>query len=336
MIRSVKPTRLEEETAGIASLQHHMLKPLEHTKIADTVHTTSSILSPLSPTSAYKVQNTSSLPNEIPSRLLNSNTTTLSQSPLYFRSIDMLSKNVELSHTSSHEPSIEQHFHKVMMIMFQESKDLLILQKKLIEGEKEWKDHIYSKLQDNESSLHTTHAVRGVTSSITKFLGPLGLIATGAVTIATGGLSIFAAGALALGGLLLTDTLLDDAAKKTVAGWLSQANGESQEAWLGRIHLFSSVLSVAASFGLAPHQAITIATNVSNVALSAVRTGADIRENAVKALLTEIEQELKQSESMTERHIDALTRISETMKEFTKALSQVYASLRATGSMIHG
>ena len=258
------------------------------------------------------------------------NRISLISSPLYHKAVNQITIGEKAP-----SPSIEAIFHDIMMTLLGQSMSFLELQKKLIEGEKEWKETIYKQIEKVNLSLHEVHAARNSTSAITKFLGPIGLIATGAIAISTGAATIFAAGAAVLGGLILTDSILDDAAKKTVAGWLAQTSNETKETWLGRLHFFTTMTTLGISLGLDTNQSVTIATHVANVALKTIEAGTDIQEKHVQALLTEIEHTLQKSENMLQTHVEALKRLNSTLKNFFESLSQVYKSLQTTYSYIH-
>lgn len=260
------------------------------------------------------------------------NSISLISSPLYHKAVNQIATGEK---SLSPSPSIESIFYDIMMTLLAQSTSFLELQKNLIEGEKEWKETIYRQIEKMNLSLDDVHKARNSTSAITKLLGPVALLATGAIAIVTGAATLFAAGATVLGGLTLIDSILDDTAKKTVSEWLAKTNNETKEVWLGRLHLFTTMSSLGMSLGLETNQAITIATHVANITLKTIEAGTDLQEKQVQALLTEIEHSLQKSENMLETHIEALKRVNSTLKNFFESLSQVYKSLQTTYSYIH-
>lgn len=263
------------------------------------------------------------------------------QSALYKQTIDKIEKGIP-PNSDPNKLSIEQHFHTLMLLLMKESKSLLVLHRNLLQIEKEWKNSVFERLQETNTSLQKTQSIRGHTANLSRYFGPFSLLATGSIAlgtsiIATGGItgiSVLAIAATVVGGLLLADSVLDDAAKKILAQWLAKATNESEEAWIGRVHLATSLLSVGVGFGISPNQVVQVALTVSNVALQAIHAGVDIQESSRRSFLKEIELELQTSERMLDRHTDALFTVSDTMKTYSKSLMDMHKSLRSTSSLI--
>jgi hypothetical protein len=113
---------------------------------------------------------------------------------------------------------------------------------------------------------------------------------------------------------------MDDVAKKQIASWLGQGKKEAQADWLGRIHMFSGIISLGMSFGLTGPRAIQIALKVGQTTLSAIKSGCDHQLNTLNAGIIEIESATKRSDVLQSRYVKELEENTRTIYEYYQNL----------------
>ncbi len=264
-----------------------------------------------------------------------SQVSSLATSPLFTRTVtkiddvDLTIKEPSITEKTD-DISFEELYQQVMLAIIHQTRGAILNQKELMKAEREWQNKMHEELMKASESLASVQKASSTVSNITKVVGPLAMVASGAVAIFTGGLSLAAIGVAVLGGLVAVDALLDDYAKKAVAGWLARNVSETQEAWLSRIHIFTSVASLVTGLGFDPGAAMRIATNVAQVAADGVRTGVEWREKTVRALHKEIQHHLELSGENSGKFIKTFNDLSKLILDLYKSIQEVHKSTKDT------
>ncbi|MGR3951516.1 MAG: hypothetical protein QRY74_01130 [Chlamydia sp.] len=309
-----------KEMTGIASQQSpiKLLNPL----LQDTL----TYAHPISSTGSVAAKKVSMLPNAASSNDLKIQPD-LTQHPAIKNFLDE-------SRFIAEKSPIEPLFFSIMMELFENSKDFMEVQKKLIEGQTEIRDRLHKELFKAQESHNERQKISDTVSTITQISGPIALMVAGAVAIATGGVSIFAAAAISMGGLTLLDTLFDDIAKRQAAEWLSKTTNETIEEWMGRIYLASQVASFAMTMGLPNANILKLIKSVSDIGLKTVEAGNQILENRIKATLTELGAKIDRSKNTLDQYTTSFSDSTKVADDLTQSIFSTMNSMRQTGSMI--
>jgi hypothetical protein len=217
---------------------------------------------------------------------------------------------------------IEQLVNEVMSFITEQSDPYLEAQKKLLE-----RDKAYAAKQENERAKATDAEMEANSSADT-----WGTVSQTVSTISLLAVSLsIAPSPLALAGAVvavskLCDLALDDMFKKKIASWLAQGNGESQKAWVERIHLFSEVFSVGLSFHLMPQAAMQLAMNIVGVATTATtatRSVAEYRATSYRALREELAENCRVAHKSIEKTIETMYESCDTTRHLQQMTHQI-------------
>jgi hypothetical protein len=201
----------------------------------------------------------------------------------------LLKKIDEISKTPPSElKPLDVLFFEVMKIMEQESSSAIKTREMLLSAQKEWQHLLEKEMITSSEKARTSQNTNNLFTRIAQALGPLSVILAGGLACATGGVSLIALGAVAIGALFFIDALFDDVTKKAVASLLARGEKEEQEAWLQRIRLGSSIISMCLNMGTSIPQALQIASIVSQTALEGIQAGYGYSRDSAKARLTEL------------------------------------------------
>ena len=163
----------------------------------------------------------------------------------------------------------------------------------------EWQTKLMHDLE-NEHAVHNKREQRNAfVRRLSDLVMPLSLVAGGIMTVCTGGTSLVALGAAAIGGIFaldgLSETVLGTGAKKALASWLGQGNEEDTRAWLSRICVFTGVTTFALGLCIPGNQVVLLATNVSRFTVESTHVVTETMSNRQQARLVEYEQQWKVS-----------------------------------------
>ena len=174
----------------------------------------------------------------------------------------------------------------------------------------------------------------GTWDSVEKALVSFGLIAAGIAGI-TMGIPLLGIAAAAVGTLMVVDQLLDDKAKKAVAGWLAKGDTEAQEMWVNRIHFFCAATSMALSFGLAAPVAVQygmhvttkfgakLALSVAQGAASGVKSVYEWMNSNQKALLMELDVVCTLAQKNLNRLITGIQQMVDTISKLYENMHRI-------------
>ena len=208
----------------------------------------------------------------------------------------------EISRTPVTElQSIDVLFFEIMKIMEQESSSASKSRERLLIAQKEWQHCLEKQMLHSSEKARQAQNTSSFFTRISQALGPLSVIAAGSFALATGGVGIVALSVAAIGALLFLDCLLDDAAKKSIASLLARGDKESQESWLQRIRLVSSVVSMCLNMGTSIPQAIQIAQLVSQTTLEGLQAGYTHSKDTAKAKLLELKTSFEVSKDSSDQ-----------------------------------
>jgi hypothetical protein len=232
------------------------------------------------------------------------------------------------------EVAIEVLLHEILKMLEKEEKNGIQLKYKLLEGNKLWQETVRKNIEENTKSVNKSETVENWVKRGANALGPLAIIVGAIISIATGGVGLVALAGAAIGALLFIDTILDDAAKKSLANWLGKGSEESEKAWLGRIQFSTSVLTLALSLGVSGIQAVQVATKVSEVALNAIRTGAEWKGNTYKALLIEMRAALENSNRNADDSLKDIDHMADIVRGFYESLMRLHNIMSETTTQV--
>ncbi len=148
------------------------------------------------------------------------------------------------------DSAIDDLVHSLFLITQETSTEYLVAKREFFNAERAFSDtKEKERMEEIQKQIVLSKKV-GTWESVEKSLVSFGLIAAGIAGIAMGAVPMGIA-AVSVGTLMVVDQLLDDKAKRVVAGWMAKGNKEDEQLWVDRIHLFCAATSMALSLGLA-------------------------------------------------------------------------------------
>jgi len=199
-------------------------------------------------------------------------------------------------------------------------------------------ENAYLKTKHNERLTETTKGIYilGNTNNLNKVestISSFGLMASGIYSMLHDKKEL-GLGAFVVGALLAIDTMLDNSMKRTIAQFLAKSTDETEETWLERVQVFTSVSTLVISLGLSQQEAINIGMNVSKSALSFVRGDVERQQGLQKAILIELDAEVEKSERRIDLLMMRVNEIVTTLLEFYENLHQIRSNRHQTISKL--
>jgi len=201
----------------------------------------------------------------------------------------LLKKMEEIAQTSPSDlRPLDVLFFEIMKIMESETTSAVKTREMLLSAHKEWQHTLEKEMVLSSEKSRQSQSASNFFTRMSQAIGPLSVIIAGVVSCVTGGVGIVALGAAAIGALFFIDCLFDDVAKKAIASLLARGEKEEKEAWLQRIRLVSSIISLCLNMGTGLPQALQIAATVSQTALEGIQAGCGYSRDSAKARLLEL------------------------------------------------
>ena len=210
----------------------------------------------------------------------------------------------------------------IVKMMEEQNTSSLTTRELLTTAFKEWDRAVEQELLLQTEKMRKKETFSNTLTRFGQALAPVTTIISGIASVAAGSISPLALGAAALSALFFIDALFDDATKKVVSSFLARQNEEEAKAWLERIRLFSSVVSLAANFETCQLKAVQIATLVSQTALQGIQLGLDRSKNVARAQLIEMDT------SITISH-HTIQKLTQTCKQLVESVLSIYQEMLA-------
>ena len=198
---------------------------------------------------------------------------------------------------------------EVLTTIAEQEKQAVITWSHVLNAEQGWRDMLLQEQMALDKSTSSWQSWDGLLKKCAQIILPVSLVVEGAaICVFTGGATIPVMAAMAIGGVLTLDGLIDDGGKRAISSLLSKATDEDSETWLRRISIVTSVVLCATSLGLGfsavlPH-GVKIAATASGVGLTCTRGATEWGLNKKKAELETLGFSWEES---TRRFSDLLT-----------------------------
>jgi hypothetical protein len=197
----------------------------------------------------------------------------------------------------------EELLYQVLSVLIQEEEKATVILRDAICAERQWQNSLAEMLKKEHSVCYGCTKGNNIVHKIADIMIPLSLVAAGvASVVATGGCSAIAVGAMAVGGVLFLDSVLDNKAKQAIASVLARGDEEETQSWFQRICTVTSLTVFGMGLFVPGVNAVTLATNASQAALNVSSAGTNTLLNYQKARLIESEKHYDDSE----RHMKEL------------------------------
>jgi hypothetical protein len=248
--------------------------------------------------------------------------------PTQTTAIDMKSSNVT-------EKPFEELLYQVMSVLIQEEEKATTILRDAIYAERQWQKSLSAQLEKEHSVCYGYEKGDNIVNKVADIMVPLSLVAAGVASMfATGGFSLVAAGAIAVGSILFLDTVLDNKAKQAVASALAKGNGEDTQTWFQRICMITSLTVFGMGVFVPGSIAVTLATNASQVALNVTKAGTGYLLNHQKARLIESEKDWEDSGHNMREMLGEVDRQVKSVQDMFELLSELQRSTAQTAARI--
>lgn len=173
-----------------------------------------------------------------------------------------------------------------------------------------------------------------ITSILQKAVESFGLIISGIIAALTMGNIPMGVAAVAIGSLMLVETIFDNPVKKQIAAILKKMTGETDELWLQRVHYFTSAIAIAVGFGCGAQQAIEIAKHVSLAALAAVQAVTSTKANSAKKEYLEHDYLVEMVKNLLHKVTDGVKSDTDRLRMFLQLATSIQKSRSDTTSAL--
>ena len=241
----------------------------------------------------------------------------------------------DMKSSNATEKPFEELLYQVMSVLIQEEEKATTILRDAIYAERQWQKNLSAQLEKEHSVCYGYEKGDNIVHKAADIMVPLSLVAAGVASmIATGGFSIVAAGAIAVGSILFLDTVLDNKAKQAVASALAKGNGEDTQTWFQRICMITSLTVFAMGVFVPGSNAVTLATNASQVALNVTQAGTGYLLNNQKARLIESEKLWEDSGRNMQEMLGEVDRQVKSVQDMFELLSELQRSTAQTAARI--
>ena len=227
---------------------------------------------------------------------------------------------------------------EVLLLLAQQEEKATLILRDAIYAEKQWQKSLSDLLEKEHATCLEYEKRNDLVHKASDIIVPLSLIAEGAIPfcagLCVGTIDLKSLGAMALGGLLLLDTLLDNKAKQAVASVLGRGSEESTKTWFHRICMTTNFAIFGLSFAFSGNGAVGLASNASKTAVSCAEAGTEHFLNNQKAKLIENEEQWNRSGTClrellgdVDRQVKAVNGLRELLSDFQKSTTQATAHI---------
>jgi hypothetical protein len=221
---------------------------------------------------------------------------------------------------------IDDLVHDLLITLARDSTNYVQAKRQFFDLERKWSDQKEAEktaeLQSQVDSAKTVNTWGRVEQS----LASVGLIASGIIGLVaapTGIGAVLGASAIVVGGVLLVEQLLDDAAKKMVASWIAPGNQEEQAVWVNRMQLFCGLGSFALSLGASPSSALQVALNVSKGVVNTTKDVFEYRLSVQRSVVMELDAESRLAQKSVDTLFSEIQEICNTIYQFHENLHHI-------------
>jgi hypothetical protein len=199
-----------------------------------------------------------------------------------------------------------------------------------ISCQRAWQDSLTKQLEETQAKLYSALSSKEKTTKLSNIIAPLCVSVEGFIACISEGSFIHGGAAIALGGLLALDALLDNPGKKFLAECLAKSTDTPQAKWFEHIGLTCALAISAMAVSLPGKEAVQLASDISKGSLEIVETGYHYASERQEALLLEIRHSWDVSERNTHNFSNNMESTQSGPHDQLKLLTQLYRSNTAT------
>lgn len=206
-------------------------------------------------------------------------------------------------------------YFEIMKTLESASAGAMKSREQLLTLHKDWRISLEQELLNTSEKARTSQDSAHFMTRIGHAMGSVGVFGSGLVACFMGTVTLPTLAAAAISGLFFIDSIFDDTAKKSIAGFLAQGQKEAAKEWLQRIQLFTSAISMFLQFTTTGLKAIQIAALASQAALEGIKTGSEKSRDDSKAHLLEIDDSCTLSKNASDEILQKWEQIMDTVLE---------------------
>jgi len=180
-------------------------------------------------------------------------------------------------------PEIQEIMAELSKILLENHKASMQIAGRAAHTAQEIRNELVLEMDRDAQRIAKIGTAKGFLGKLSQVVHPLALLGEGVLSAVAEGPTPTNMASIAMGGLSVIDTILDDAGKRTVATLLSRVSKENEHEWLERISTFSALATLGLSVCNNGGNSLNTLEHISGLMLDTAEAGASHYQDAQKA-----------------------------------------------------